>query len=330
MRAGQRSATFLACLVAALFLATPGASAKSGYSVFPGYHEAEMRLKGSRGYEVQISARDRRVVLTAYKSPSLALYLIPHARQKGDQIEAKFPGVGRISMRFHPAGPPHREPGFFPPCTGGETITQPGYFQGAIRFRGERSFTAVRATRVRGRAITVAKEICKRSIFSKNPPDPKEDATRLVAYSKSKGRVVTFSGSTTHNLPPPVTSFFGGIYEHRAGMSILRQAYSRGSENELISSTESNFPLSAIATPPDPFHGSASFQRTGGDNAWTGSLSVSLPGAGRIDLAGQSFAARLCQHSGCHYRTRHLMALSAQGSGSQSQAFWDARDSWSR
>ena len=71
-----------------------------------------------------------------------------------------------------------------------------------------------------------------------------------------------------------------------------------------------------------------------------------MPGVGRVPLTGQGFKSALCSltveelldgHRCLRRRSEpepdSLAALtraSTQGSGSQSQAFWDARLSWSR
>ncbi|HEV7483061.1 MAG TPA: hypothetical protein VGO13_08170 [Solirubrobacterales bacterium] len=89
--------------------------------------------------------------------------------------------------------------------------------------------------------------------------------------------------------------------------------------------------------PPPPFVGSASFRDPAdGPPSWTGPLSISLPGAPAVQLAGPNLAARLCRN---HSLLRECKVplpprrdgrARAQGSGSQSQAFWDVRLSWSR
>jgi hypothetical protein len=297
-------AIVVACAATALLLAPAGAGAKPGYVTFPGDHRVELNLKGSHGYAIHIVGHNRGFELSANKKSMVVVYLLLHNRLRGDRVEAKLPGVGRVSLRFHNAGPAHTEPGFFPPCHGGETIKQPGYFLGRIRFRGERGYTTVHATRARGEVVATSKEICKRSIFNGNSePKPEEHTTRLFAYSKSAGRVVRFFGSTPPFSSHPFTFFSGSATERREGMAIFREAVVSGKDDDLVTGVAGDFPLTATVAPPAPFHGSAAFQRMpGGNNAWTGSLSVNLPGAGQVALAGPDFSARLCQDSGCRRR----------------------------
>ncbi len=204
-------------------------------------------------------------------------------------------------MQFHPAGRAHKEQHFFPQCKGGHTVKQPGYFEGTIRIRGEHGYTAVHTSRASGQATTATKEVCKRSIFNPSKPDPLESRTLLSAYSKAGKRTIGFSAVTVDSPPLNVTFFAGSVTERREGMEIFRQTSTdKGKAGDLAASDASEHPPSAIVTPPSPFHGSAVFQQTpDGDNTWTGSLSVDLPGAGRVALAGPDFSATLCRDSGC-------------------------------
>lgn len=291
----------LACTILALLTAPVLAGAKPGYVVFPGHHEVELSLEGSHGYSIEVTKTNRFVEMFVNRDPDNAVYLIRRRQTNDDGIEAEFPGVGRISVEFHPVGPPHREAGFFPSCKGGETTKQPGYFQGTIRIRGERGYTSAHTARASGDVATVTKEICKRSAFNRSKSTPAEGETRLFATSgPTHGRSVALSADTV-NFGSTVETFFAGFAsERREGMVIFRQAFVRGAAADLALGDTGDYPASATITPPVPFHGSAIFQRTaGGENSWTGSLSVELPGLGRVAMAGQDFSAKLCRDSGC-------------------------------
>jgi hypothetical protein len=291
----------LACTILALLTAPALASAKPGHVVFPGYHEAELNLKGSHGYSIQVTKTNRFVEMFVDRSPDSAVYLIRRRQTNDDRIEVEFPGVGRVSVEFHPVGPPQKEGGFFPPCKGGKTTKQSGYFQGTIRIRGERGYTSARTDRASGEVATVTKEICKRSIFNHSKSTPAEGETRLSATSGPKhGRSVALSASTVNFGSTVETFFVGFASERREGMEISRQAFVRGAAADLTLGDTGEYPASATITPPAPFHGSAAFQRVPeGESSWTGSLRVVLPGLGRVALAGPSFSAKLCRDSGC-------------------------------
>lgn len=291
----------LACTILALLTTPVLASAKPGYVVFPGYHEVELELEGSHGYSIQVTKTDRFVEMFVHSNTDTAVYLIRRRQTDDDGIEAKFPGLGRISVEFHPAGPPQKEGGFFPPCNGGETTKQPGYFQGTIRIRGERGYTSAHAGRASGDVATVTKEICKRSDFNHSKATPAEGETRLFATSGPKhGRSVALSADTVNFRSTVETFFVGFTFEQREGMGISRQALVRGAAADLALGDTGDYPASATIMPPAPFNGSAAFQRVpGGKNSWTGNLGVDLPGLGRVALAGPSFSAKLCRDSGC-------------------------------
>jgi hypothetical protein len=289
--------------VAALLAFAPSASAKPGYVVIPGRHSVELNLKGSHGFRIDAGKSGRFVYFQAANARSVATYLDRSPDQKGSGIKARFPGIGRISARFHPKGSPHREPPFFSQCRGGETVKQPGLFVGTIEFRGERGYTSVSATRASGEISTTEREICKRSVFD-DGPDLKVDRTELWAYSRSRGRQVGFGASMWGSPDSPLTTFGASVVERRRAIAIFRLTFASGEESQLTAGDSRPHPLSATVTPPAPFHGSAEFERTAeGDRSWTGSLSVHFPGLDPIALTGPSFVARFCQHSGCHGNT---------------------------
>ena len=290
----------LACVVAAALLAAPGAAAKPGYVVIPGSHSVELNLKGSHGFRIGAGKVGRLFYFQTADRRSVATYLKRSPRQKGDGIKARFPGFGRISVRFHPQGPPQREPPFFPGCHGGETVKQPGVFVGTIEFRGERGYTSASRTSAPGEVTTTEKEVCKRSTFD-DAPDVERDSIELYAYSRSKGRAVGFDASTLGLPDSPFTTFGASVAERRRGMTIFRGTFAAGKESQLVAGDSRPYPRSATVTPPAPFHGSGEFQRTPeGERSWTGTLSVDFPGLDRVALTGPSFDARFCQRSGCH------------------------------
>jgi hypothetical protein len=98
----------------------------------------------------------------------------------------------------------------------------------------------------------------------------------------------------------PLTYFVANLSEQRRGMTVFKQVFVHGDEADLIPGDSGGHPLSATVIGPPFLHGSATFQRRpDGDNEWTGSLSVDLPGSGRVALAGTNFSARLCQTPAC-------------------------------
>lgn len=290
---------FLLCSAVTLLAAAPGASAKPGYFVLPGDRAIELELQGSHGYRISIDKEAGGYVdVFVTKGHDAISYSIRSPQPKGGDLEARFPGIGRVSVRFRPKGPPVESSSqFYPGCRGGETVRQPGLFVGTIRLRGERGYTSVRANRVKGAIKTVAKQVCKRP---RELPEPEMDQAELWAPSSPGRRGVGFYASRLGE-PFDLTSFGVQVREYRGEMAIFRTASVTGEEDDLVIGDTRPYPLSATVTPPPPFSGSAEYERTpGGSRTWTGSLAVHLPGLGRVPLTGPRFSPRLCQLSGCH------------------------------
>lgn len=288
----------LACSAAALFAATPGASAKSGYLVMQGYHSIWFSLQGSNGYRINVEKRGHQVALLALGARSTVAYLPYASEPKGSDIDFRLPGLGRVSVRFRPQGPPRRSaPDPFPGCRGGELVKQRGHFVGTIRFRGERGYTSAWGKRVKGGIETRTKEICKRSLDDDS--EPPADRTELWVKSESGTQGVGFSASTIGD-PFDLTTFGASVVERRREMAIFRHTFVDGKEGDFVIGDTRPYPLSATVSPPAPFSGSAEYTRTpDGGRTWTGSLSVPFPGLGPVALTGPDFTARFCQHSGC-------------------------------
>lgn len=288
-----------------LVLTPAAASAKPGYRIYPGSHDAELSIQGSHGYALQITeANRRRVEVLVNRPPSVVGYLVRSAPLKGDGIRARLSGIGRIAMSFHAVGAKQREPQSVPGCRGGDVTDQDGYFQGSIRLRGERGYTTANASRVRGRVETRTREVCRRSESEgSGNPRHREEKTSLEATAASAGRLTRFSALTL-GMPalgsPPFTTFFASVTEHRDGMGIFRETIARGAPREFeVADTTSPHPAWATVTPPAPFLGSAEYQRGDEADPWSGTLAISFPGIGKVQLAGPRFTADLCRNSGC-------------------------------
>jgi hypothetical protein len=289
----------LACSAAALLIAAPISSAKPGYFVIPAYQSIDLNLEGSKGYWINIAKQGRYVNLLAASRDTAVTYAARSLVPKGSEIRARFPGVGRVFVRFQPQGPPREEKPFpLRGCKGGEIVKQPGQWVGTIRFRGEKGYTSASATRVRAAREIRAKAVCKRPRVS---PQLEEDRTELYAISGSRKRAVAFDASKVV-IPDlgATTSFGASVAEIRRGMTIIRHLFVSGKAKDVVAGDTRPHPLSGTFAPPAPFRGSGEFQRDAeGNSTWTGSLTVPFPGLDPVALTGPEFTARFCQHSGC-------------------------------
>lgn len=307
-------------------LGTASATASPSHGGGQGVVFSSLRLNGGKGYAIEVakvaSARRtfRSVILTASKGNLAAEYEVPVANSPG--IHATFGSRGEVSLAFRRSRRAART--FAPNC---RVVTEKGAFRGMVRFAGELGYTAVEASGGRGEVVRFPNGLCNPiGDRVKRPAFPLPFlVTKLIATSRPGGNPVEFTASRLEGAS--TTTFNASLREKLGTMTIRRSASAHGGKGTLLVARKAGKrPKSAVVTPPAPFQGSATLEQPG--SSWTGSLSVDFPGAATTSLAGEGFTANLCLRSdpfqGCRPGVR------AQGSGSQSQAFWDTRLSWSR
>jgi hypothetical protein len=338
-------------------LALPGvASAKPGYEIQPRRLTLEFKSHASHGYTVAVEAAGhRQVKLTASKGGFFATYTTS-GRVSRDRIQADFGEFGRIGVRFRgrrlrtgESPLPHRK------CHGREPVKEVGSFFGTIRFKGERGFAELDASRASGSLRQSFRRVCTRGLhFGNARPglgkgrEEEPVLTFLAVASKSAGRRVSFgavsaeanagerSAKERENFAIVVAKLDEKVGRVRVSRALLAFAKAGG----VVVSQAGVVPVTATVALPKPFEGTADYREEPGTKpSWTGSLGVHLPGAGLVPLTGPDFGAVLCRvkglkKDGCVREAESNLgessAGSAQGRGSQSQAFWDARLSWSR
>ena len=276
-------------------------------------------------------------------------------------VVASFGDLGKVSVRFQgePAGaspPDPREEGRA--CRGRSPITEYGVFNGSIEFRGENDFTRIAARHAPGTVEQHFRRVCKRT-----PVDDFKDAfdeifgtlpfTLLEARARVDGANVIFNAlsadfsSILGSGESPSYSFIAGTVERDVGLRVARSAIVEGGEGDFLGGKPGAMPQTVTVLPPKPFLASAEHSKEPGLPAsWVGPLAVRLPGTGAVPLTGPGFRTAYCNLTladildGGHCLPRRgepvlsstaaLARALLQGSGSQSQAFWDARLSWSR
>lgn len=344
---------------AALLILPQATAAKPGYYVSKPSRIVMAHLKGSNGYGIDlVTFGAKRLVLLAnhiglFNNQSFgsqsAGYIVPRQAARPDELHATLGKLGHLSLRFHPSEPPktQQEPGA--DCKGRGSTEQKGRFAGSVRFRGEHGFTSVRATSASGQIFRSFKQVCRR------PHEPRGVITRrkalsLGAYVKGNPDRASFGAyelASTSNSDS--VNYSASTTEHRGRMTITRSASAFAEPSTLVVSNSSLRPATASVAPPFPFSGTATLEHGQGTAyTWSGDLSVDLPGFGTLPLTGHSFSAKLCRKNlSCLCPPGRPCALliagrrqsstapllrrdTAQGSGSHSQAFWDARLSWSR
>jgi hypothetical protein len=280
----------------------PGfAEARQGYFTSPPLHFREFELPASNGYRIQVTDIGRRsIYLTAKNSAASVTYVVRGKRTDQDGIEARFPGVGRISVRFDPVGRPHREPPAGN-CKGDDSVIRHGVFRGAIVFNGEKGFAKARASHASGEVFDSAKEVCRRQ--KEGGGGPSFHSTSLIASARRDKGVLYFFAIqfSSDSLPvPDLTSYSATLAQSRGQMSVSHSISQDAPNESFAVSGPSARPTAASIAPPAPFVGSASFQLEPGSTAsWTGALTADLPGFGPVGLAGPKFSAELCRDNRC-------------------------------
>jgi hypothetical protein len=352
----RRFAVPIGMALALTCLATPApASAQAEYKVKPGGFKSRLFLEGSNGYSIIVSsAGHKHVELTALGDDGVVSYRAP-GRASRDGIEADFGDFGRIALRFH-GFPEKQKREQKANCRGKRTIGGPGTFRGEVEFEGEGGFTKIRARKARGFFFRSFRQVCKvrkaqapdrRGPRKARPPRLSIEASTLLAESRDQGRRTRFSTTEIElrsggRAAAVLTVVSGSSVERVGAVRISRENFTFAGNGVLLAGNPDREPELAKVLAPWPFTGTATYRKeVGSPPSWTGTLAVRFPGLGKVPLAGEGFGVVLCRNApsfercqgrlnGQGFDVADLRRWLAQGSGSQSQAFWDDRLSWSR
>jgi hypothetical protein len=286
-------------VIASLIVAAPApvASAKPGYVTYPAERIRQLTIKGTHGFRITVTRISGRVELTASNGNTAAIYVVRSAKNPTDRIQATFPGLGEVSVRFDPSGRAPRAPGGF--CGSRPGFRQNGIFRGSIRFEGEQGFTRINVGSAPGSVFGSFKEVCKgsRGSDSEMPPD-----YLLEEKARSRGGTTVFVAMKSSDAlsPDPSARYFASHWERQYGMLSVRVASAQADRDTFATGGSPFRPESATLTPPAPFSGTASFQASPGALAkWEGTLAVELPGIGTVPLTGPQFRPKLCRGQRC-------------------------------
>jgi hypothetical protein len=279
--------------------ASPGlaAAAQEPRVTLPPSHVTRFELRGSRGYDVVVSANDRNyVTVKATRHGARTEYVTRGRPTDGLGGQARFGGLGSVGFGFRPTGRARQLPRH-PGCDRGPTV-QKGIVRGLVEFTAERGFTEVSVRRARAELVRWPRLRCRvqeraaprdvgAQLFALTAGRlPTEfTATRFAANARPRGRRVQFEASAAERL---------------RGVRILRAVSVAADTSTFRQPEPETVPEHLVLTPPAPFSGSASFQRTPESTfTWTGPLRVEFPGASPTKLTGPGFAAGLCALRGC-------------------------------
>lgn len=273
-----------------LLLALPAALICAAGPVAPAERAeaaSSLSLPASKGFSATIEGAGRTVELTLSNGRSGATYTVPGRAWRGG-VKAGFGNLGRVAVRFKPSGrvkvetPPQR-------CRGKPRTIRFGTYVGVVRFTGERGYSRVRARRAQGTSSTSPRWRCKTRRGARRRAAASlagDESAALEVATRNKGLVLSAVAS------PPIfgvrlTIASAALRERRGKMRIARFA--------LVFMPGKRFTFdgrlaTATLQPPEPFTGSATYERQpDGSATWTGDLRVSLPGTDDVALTGERF-----------------------------------------
>jgi hypothetical protein len=328
MRALRRAVGIAA--LAALLCASPAVAAGNAQGL-PGGGDALVKLsfENRDGYKIDVAGFGQTVALSVISrrgdGSSSATYLA-HGTVTPTSIQASFADRGRVALRFRPTGRKIRLGGHDSHCGPDRdgVVGSHGVFVGGLRFRGEADYTSVSVHRAGGASVDYRDVIsCLLSGLSSKRhaalpagrlpaglpplglpapvvhrtipgeldvptyPSPGPKATTLSADGKLPLDRTLFGARARGGEKPR----FVAIDEHSEGsIAIVRYVTLRAAPATFVSDDALSL---ASVTPPPPFSGTGTWQRSGSEKSWTGSLAVSFLGAPHVPLTGSRFSSRL-------------------------------------
>jgi streptogramin lyase len=272
-------------------------------NLFLGGSVHRLSLMGSNGYRISLSSyinhKYNRITLSAEKNGTYARYSVKGQAHKA-VIRAAYPGLGQVTVHFVPSKvkglPPH------PGCREPSGAIEKGSFLGIIRFRGEKGFTTVDATRAHGTIVRRFRQLCR---AVKRATASRRDGARRFE-DVELGATVGDVRFTAHNrVGNEESSFNVKGSETRRGVYITRGLPGVTGKGSFAY----NDPMTeATLAPPSPYKGRASYSGSGNPNSpmpgfytqgtLLGSLRVFLPGLGIVPLGTGRAKADMSRSAG--------------------------------
>lgn len=280
-------AVVLACLLAVLTSAPAAFAAKPKPK---GPVLSTFKLKGSHHYELEaISVREGTTapigVLTATRKGLSASYETTAEGSPG--IHVDLGSLGRVDFDFH-----RRKRVAENVSKGCRLIVETGVFRGEFEFTGEGGYTHGAARSVAAEIIRLPDGFCLFDDLEGRARGGLFSATTLSARSRTANGSIEVEASKLAIVDR--LSATATLREKVGGLKITRSASVDSAKNSLTIGAGKP-PRSAKLKLSAPFTGQAEIQDPAdGPPTWTGSLSVSLPGAPALSLTGEGFTTRLC------------------------------------
>ena len=281
----------LGVLACALALAAP--TTASGHFTSTPLRYADIKVKASHGYHLRITAFVTNVNVQAENGDREVEYTVTDGSLRKDRISARLPGVGWINLRFEERKRYRNSPA--DNCKGPGDLIRVGAFEGRIRIKGEKGYTAYDRSRVQGKIEFSPEQTCSQRPARASAAS--EEALLIAAGHRGQG-TVSFEANRWEPFAGYTPLLFrAGLFRQRQRMYISNSVEGFSEDVKRIEIDEK--PLSAAIDPPGLFAGSAEFLQQAEDFTWLGDLAVDLPGVGPMELAGPQFEAMLCLGRRC-------------------------------
>jgi hypothetical protein len=289
-------AFWVAMTVLVFLCIADGAAATVRHELVRGRQLTRIELEGSNGYSVLIvSDRKQHLMVQTTKDAFITEYRTHDTIAGPDRMEAELPGLGSISVRFHPHGQTRRLPAFNG-CVGSRPILRKGVARGVIKFVGEREYTRAEAQEARAEIEEWKRQRCR---LGAGP----ERLTPGFDWT-SKFSAGTLEASFL------VRKYRPGVLEGGGRVHYLAETASGGPSfgvyrRAAVVAPAATFPDAhpehMTISPPPPFAGTGTFARTPESVfTWEGDLSIQFPGTDPLPLAGRLFEPDYCRREvGC-------------------------------
>lgn len=295
----RRLSLAAALAIATALLLAPAASAASTKA--SPERSAEIELKGTHGFKVSIAVVKGFLLVNARKGPASVNYFARHTVIEGDRFAGKLPGIGGISVRFTQRGKTTEGPS---PCKRGAPLVRHGEFVGSIRLHGEKGYTTVDATHATGTVTEASTPSCGGEHPERSPKTPapgrSQKTEELLVVARS-GSIELTVDQVSSEAEGPLASFVAATHLRKHdGMVVTNSVLQISTAPSLLLTDDSPFPEEVTVQPSRNFAGSAAFHLLDPEHSsLTGNLAVTLPGVGRVRLAGPSFKSSVCLNGKC-------------------------------
>lgn len=296
MRLRRIAAAALAMVALVCLPASAGAKARP--SGPPVRKVTRFELEGSNGYSILVvTNRRQRLMLKAEKEGFVTEYWTRDTIASPDRMKAQLPGLGSISVRFHPRGSVrHPSP---PECEKPFPTVQPGVVRGTIKFVGEREYTRVEAHEAKAESEEPTSWPCSFAPYEE-PSVPGGDEWDSKLITSAPGVELL-----SRKYQPGVIEGGEALYHVETGEVVGTDPFLLVYRSAMVTAPASTFqdarPEHTTISPPAPFTGTGRLVRTPESVfTWTGDLAVQFPGIDPVPLAGPRFEIDYClRRQGC-------------------------------